>query len=159
LIDLLGLPRDSMLDLVDGISIKPLLAGEIGPRKKPIPFHYQGKAALIDNDLKIVIEKIGSGQYQLFDLKADVTESHDLFAQRPADAARLRTALEVMIESVAKSRTGADYPEGRVTREGPHGRFWYAIPEYEPFLKDWAARPEYKNWVNKKSRKKRKKQK
>ena len=159
LVDLLGLPRDSMLDLVDGISIKPLLAGEIGPRRKHIPFHYQSKAALIDNDLKIVTEKIGSGKYQLFDLRADTTESHDLFAQRPADAARLRTALDEVIESVANSRTGADYAEGRVTREGPHGRFWYAIPEYEPFLKGWAARPEYKNWVNRKSRKKRKKQK
>ena len=152
LVDLLGLPKDSMLDLVDGTSIKPLLSGEIGPRTKPLPFRYQDKAALIDNKLKIVTEKIGSGEYLLFDLKADKTESKDLFAQRPVDAKRLRIALDAMIASVAKSRAGADYPEGRVTREGPHGRFWYAIPEYQPFLKDWAARPEYKNWVNRKSR-------
>jgi arylsulfatase A-like enzyme len=159
LVDLLGLPGDSMLELVDGMSIKPLLAGEIGPRTKPIPFHYQGKAALIDNDLKIVTEKIGGGKYLLFDLKADKTESNDLFAERAVDAKRLRVALEAMTESVAKSRTGADYPEGKVTREGPHGRFWYTIPEYQPFLKDWAARPEYKNWVNRQSRKKKTKQK
>ena len=154
LVDLLELPRNSMLDLVDGMSIKPLLAGEIGPRIKPLPFHYRGKAALIDNDLKIVTEKIGSGKYQLFDLAADKTESKDQFARLPVDAQRLRVALEAMIESVAKSRMGADYPEGKVTREGPHGRFWYAIPEYQPYLKDWAARPEYKNWVNRMSRKK-----
>jgi arylsulfatase A-like enzyme len=159
LVDLLGLPKDSMLELVDGMSIKPLLAGEIGPRTKPIPFHYNGKAALIDNDLKIVTEKIGSGKYLMFDLKADKTESNDLFAERPVDAKRLRAALNAMSESVAKSRAGADYPEGKVTREGPHGRFWYAIPEYQPFLKDWAARPEYKNWVNRQSRKKKTKQK
>ena len=75
------------------------------------------------------------------------------------DAKRLRAALDAMSESVAKSRAGADYPEGKVTREGPHGRFWYTIPEYQPFLKDWAARPEYKNWVNRQSRKKKTKQK
>jgi len=159
LVDLLGLGKDSMLELVDGMSIKPLLTGEIGPRTKPIPFHYQGKAALIDNDLKIVTEKIGSGKYLLFDLKADKTESNDLFAERPVDAKRLRAALDAMSESVAKSRAGADYPEGKVNREGPHGRFWYAIPEYQPFLKDWAARPEYKDWVNRQSRKKKTKQK
>ncbi len=159
LVDLLGLPRDSMLDLIDGISLKPLFAAEIGPRTKPLPFHYRNKAALIDNDLKIVTEKIGSGKYQLFDLKADKTESKDLFAARPADARRLRIALDAMIASVTKSQRGADYPEGKVTREGPHGRFWYAIPEYRPYLKAWAARPEYKNWVNRKSRRKRKKRK
>jgi arylsulfatase A-like enzyme len=154
LVDLLALPEDSMLELVDGMSIKPLLDREIGPRTKPLPFHYQRKAALIDNDLKIVTEKIGSGKYLLFDLKADKTESTDLFAERSDDAKRLQAALELMVASIAKSRTGADYPEGKVTREGPHGRFWYAIPEYQPFLKGWAARPEYKNWVNRKSHKK-----
>jgi arylsulfatase A-like enzyme len=157
LVDILELPKDSVLGLVDGMSIKPLLVGEIGPRTKPLPFHYQGKAALIDNDLKIVTEKIGSGKYQLFDLKVDKTESNDLFTQRPVDAKRLQVALDAMTASIEKSRTGADYPEGKVTREGPHGRFWYAIPEYQPFLKDWAARPEYKNWANRKSRKKKKK--
>ena len=157
LVDILELPKDSVLGLVDGMSIKPLLVGEIGPRTKPLPFHYQGKAALIDNDLKIVTEKIGSGKYQLFDLKVDKTESNDLFTQRPVDAKRLQVALDAMTTSIEKSRTGADYPEGKVTREGPHGRFWYAIPEYQPFLKDWAARPEYKNWANRKSRKKKKK--
>ena len=154
LVDLLALPEDSMLELVDGMSIKPLLDREIGPRTKPLPLHYQRKAALIDNDLKIVTEKIGSGKYLLFDLKADKTESTDLFAERSDDAKRLQAALELMVASIAKSRTGADYPEGKVTREGPHGRFWYAIPEYQPFLKGWAARPEYKNWVNRKSHKK-----
>ncbi|MCH8216110.1 MAG: sulfatase-like hydrolase/transferase [Planctomycetes bacterium] len=157
IVDLLGLPRDSMLDLVDGMSLKPLLAGELGPRTKPLPFHYQGKAALIDNDLKIVTEKIGSGKYLLFDLLTDKTESKDLFVERPADAQRLRAALDAMIASVAQSRAGADYPEGKVTREGPHGRFWYAIPEYQPYLKEWAARPEYKNWVNRKSGNRKKK--
>jgi arylsulfatase A-like enzyme len=164
LVDILELPKNSMLEHVDGMSIKPLLEGEIGPRTKPLPFHYQNRAALIDNDLKIVTEKLGSGKYLLFDLKKDKTESQDLFAARPADAKRLQAKLDAMIESVERSRTGADYPEGKVTREGPHGRFWYTIPEYQPFLNAWAKRPEYKNWANRKSpkqrlRKKKKKQK
>lgn len=150
LVDVVGLPPTSMLDRVDGISIKPLLAGEVGRRPTPIPFHYKGRAALIDNDMKIV--QIGRADYQLFDLKADRVEEHDLFSERPNDAKRLRAALDRMVASVTNSQTGADYPEGKVTREGPHGRFWYAIPEYQPFLKGWAARPEYRDWVNRKKR-------
>ncbi len=154
LVDLLELPEDSTLELVDGMSIKPLLAGEIGPRTKPIPFQFHGQAALIDNNLKVMTEKAGSKKYLLFDLVSDKTESHDLMTERPADAQRLRSALDAMSESIAKSRSGADYPEGRVTREGPHGRFWYAIPEYQPFLNEWGQRPEYKDWVNRKLPKK-----
>ncbi len=156
IVDLLDLPEDSMLDVVDGTSLKTLLAAEIGPRTKPIPFRYGDKAALIDNDLKIVTEKVGSGKYLLFDLKADKTESKDLFAERPDEAKVMQAALETMVATVEKSREGADYPEGKVTREGPHGRFWYAIPEYQPHLKGWASRPEYKNWVNRQSDGKRK---
>lgn len=154
LVDLLQLPSDSMLDLVDGQSIKPLLTAETGPRAKPIPFRYKDGAALIDNDLKIVTQELGSGKYQLFDLKADKTESTDLFAKRPDDAKRLQAALDAAVASIENSRSGGDYAEGKVTREGPHGRFWYAIPEYQPYLKDWASRPEYKNWANRKLRKK-----
>ena len=90
LVDLLGLPSDSMLNRIDGMSIKPLLAAETGPRTKPIPFHYQNGAALIDNDLKIV--QLSGGKPQLFDLKADRTESQDLIDERPGDARHLRGA-------------------------------------------------------------------
>lgn len=148
IVDLLELPGDSMLDVVDGISLVPLFDGEIGRRSKPIPFRYGDKAALIDNDLKIMTEHVGSGEYLLFDLKADKTESQDLFASRPDEAGNMKAALEAMVVSVRDSGQGADYPEGTVTREGPHGRFWYAIPEYQPYLKNWAIRPEYKNWLD-----------
>jgi len=149
LVDVIGLPKDSMLDLVDGVSIKPLLAAEIGPRTKPIPFHYRTKAALIDNDLKIVTEKIGSGKYLLFNVKDDKTESTDLFASKPEDAQRLRRELDAIIKSIEHSQAGADYTEGQVTREGPHGRNWYSLPEYQPFLAEWAQRPEYQRWLKK----------
>lgn len=150
IVDLLELPKKSMLDVVDGMSLQPLFAKEIGPRAKPIPFYYHGKAAIIDNDLKIINENIGKGKYLLFDLKADKTEAKDLFAARPAEAKRMQAALKAMVATVDNSILGVDYPEGKVTREGPHGRFWYAIPEYQPHLKDWVSRPEYKNWANRK---------
>lgn len=150
LVDVIGMPPEVMLDRIDGASIKPLLAREIGRRPKPIPFHYEGRAALVDNNLKLV--KLGKGDYQLFDLKVDKTESRDIARERPDAVKRLRIAIDAMVTSVANSQSGADYLEGKVTREGPHGRFWYAIPEYQPFLRSWGTRPEYQDWVNRKQR-------
>lgn len=150
LVDVIGMPSDTMLDRIDGASIKPLLAREIGQRSKLIPFHYKGSAALIDNNLKLV--KLRKGEYQLFDLAVDKTESHDIAGEQTDAAKRLRIAIDAMVSSVANSQLGADYSEGKVTREGPHSRFWYAIPEYQPFLKGWADRPEYRDWVNRKQR-------
>lgn len=147
LVDILGLPQESMLDPVDGMSIKPLFKDEVTRRTKPIPFRYRSHAALIDNDLKIVSQKIGSGEYLLFNLKEDRTESTDLFKSQPNDAQRLRNELDSVIASITLSQSGHDYVEGRVTREGPHGRNWYAMPEYQPFLEEWSQRPEYRNWL------------
>ncbi len=39
---------------LDGISLLPLMEREIGRRERPIPFRYQGKAAWIDNDMKLL---------------------------------------------------------------------------------------------------------
>ena len=154
LVDVIGLPKDSMLDRVDGMSIKPLLAVKPGPRTKPIPFRYRHKAALIDNDLKLVTENTDSGKYLLFNLKEDKTESMDLFESQPDDANRLRRALDAMVVSVERSQAGDDYAEERVTREGPHGQLWHTMPEYQPFVRDWARRPEYRNWLKRNSSRK-----
>lgn len=149
LVDVVGLPREVMLENIDGMSLKPLMAGEIERRTKPIPFHYNEKAAIIDNSLKIVQEKIGSDKYLLFDLDADKTESTDLYAARPDDAERMKAILDEAVTSIKRSQAGEDYPEGEVTREGPHGRFWTEIPDYQRFLDEWSLRPEYAGQIRK----------
>ncbi|MHC4248368.1 MAG: sulfatase-like hydrolase/transferase, partial [Planctomycetota bacterium] len=143
IVDIVGLPAGSMLDVVDGISLKPLFEREIGPRTKPIPFLYRGQAALVDNDLKIVFAREGRGRYLLYDLGADPKETKDISAERPEVAARLRDALKGFMGSVEKSRTGADYPEGRITPEQPQSMFWWDSPAYKPYLEEWVKRPEY----------------
>jgi arylsulfatase A-like enzyme len=168
LVDIVGLPKDSMLDQVDGMSIKPLLAAEIGPRTKPIPFYYRERAALIDNDWKIIVSKVagkvastkkGDNGYQLYNLTKDKTESTNLFASESKQAKRLQPGVDALIASIKQSQLGKDYPENKVTREGPHGRFWYAIEEYQPHLKAWSKRPEYKGWTDRRNRKKKGQQK
>jgi arylsulfatase A-like enzyme len=143
IVDLVGLPAESMLDVVDGVSLKPLFEREIGPRTRPIPFLYRGQAALVDNDHKMVFTGGGGGRYLLYDLRADPKETKDISAERPEVAARLRGALKGFMESVERSRTGADYPEGRITSAQPQSMFWWDSPAYEPYLEEWTKRPEY----------------
>lgn len=147
IVDLLGLPRDSMLDVIDGVSLKPLFdreEREIGPRARPIPFLYRGQAALVDNDYKMVFTKQGGGRHLLYDLGRDPKETKDISADKPEVARRLREALSRFMESVDKSRTGADYPEGRITSPEPQPMFWWHSPAYEPYLDEWVKRPEYR---------------
>ena len=71
LVDLLDLPRDSMLPVVDGESIAALFDGKPPERSHPIPFTMKG-TALIDGNLKLL--KVGRGKgakWALYDLKAD----------------------------------------------------------------------------------------
>ena len=138
------------------MSIQPLFEKDLGPRPKPIPFHYKGKAALIDNDYKIVVEKIGGDRYKLFDLVKDKKEEKDLSAERPELAKKMKQAVDAMVATVAQSQKGADYPEGKVTKEGPHGQFWYAVEAYKPHLELFGKRPEYKKWVERGKEKKKK---
>lgn len=146
LVDLLNLPGESMLDVVDGTSLTNLFKGEDGRREKPIPFFFRNRAVLIDNRFKIVANNVGEKQYLLFDLENDPAETKDIFLEKPEIAGILQAKLEVFIDSVHNSKRGADYPKGRVAKDGPHGRFWFDTPEYKPYLSEWMQRPEYRRY-------------
>ncbi|MHC4200965.1 MAG: N-acetylgalactosamine 6-sulfate sulfatase, partial [Planctomycetota bacterium] len=96
------------------------------------------------NDYKMVFTKQGGGRYLLYDLARDPKETKDISADKPEVARRLRKALRDFTESVARSKTGADYPEGRITTIERRPMFWWDSPAYEPYLDEWAKRPEYR---------------
>lgn len=132
--DILTLPVNVMIHPVDGSSLKRLFTAELGERDKPIPFRYQGKAALVDNRYKLLSENLSKGQFQLFDLEADPSESRDVFAENPAIAARLKRELPAWSTSVDESFAGKDYPEGRVAPPDPEPIQWADHPDYRRFL-------------------------
>ncbi|MEM0895576.1 MAG: sulfatase-like hydrolase/transferase, partial [Verrucomicrobiota bacterium] len=141
--ELVGLPDDSMLDLVDGASIQPLFKKELGKRKKPIPFRYNRTGALVDNDLKLYVPKDGIGKAEAYDLSVDPAELNDITASQPKVAARLRKLYEAYRDSVDASIEGKDYPEGKVVPSDVEPRFWTDMKEYEPYFDEWKLRPEY----------------
>jgi arylsulfatase A-like enzyme len=85
---------------IDGESLVPLLKGEGSLKRDALFWHYPhysnqgGKpgGAVRRGDLKL-IESYEDGRVELYDLAHDLGERHDLAAERPDDAARLRTRL------------------------------------------------------------------
>jgi len=156
LTDILGLPASVMLAPVDGSSLRPLFSGDVASRAKPLAFHHQRRAAWVDNRYKLIQPKIDEEKFELYDLDTDPTESRDLSATQPEIFARLRTALVAWNAAVAASVAGQDYPERKVSPTEPASRAWSTAPEYQPYLAELGARPEYQSAIAPKGTKKKK---
>jgi arylsulfatase A-like enzyme len=141
--DLLGLPRSTMIEPVDGESLKPLFTRELGPRANPIPFRFEGRGALVDNRYKLVSDNLAHGKFELYDLETDPKESRDISAEQPAVAQRLKQRFLAWNATVEASVAGKDYPEGKVIPADPEPVFWAATPQYQRFLPHWSQRWEY----------------
>ncbi len=146
--DVLGLPADVFVQPLDGVSLKPLFAGETGPRARSIPFRYGAKAALIDGRHKILTNDIAKEQFELYDVEADPAEARELSAEQPEVFARLKAALLEANAGIEASFAGRDYPEGRVVPADPVPAFWYEAAAYQPWLKDWKDDWNYAKYLN-----------
>lgn len=144
LIDLLDLPEDSMLEVVDGESIVPLFSGETPQRTRPIYFGNKG-VAVIDGDFKLVKNGNGKGpQWELFDLSTDAGETTDLSDQQPVRVKELmETAMEITT-SIDASEMGKDYPEGNVLQPQRSAR-WEEMEDYQALFEYFQElKPEWK---------------
>ncbi len=99
-LDLLNLEHpsahDAKLALLDGRSLLPLLQGkadELAPRQGT-GYELHGLRAYFDGDWKAVqtLMPLGSGQWQLFNLRNDPGETQDLARQYPERLAAMREA-------------------------------------------------------------------
>ena len=111
LLDAAGVPQPADKPAPqDGISLMPLLDGNMRERPAPIGFMNGNTTALSDNRYKLVTGKDGK---QLYDLTADPGETRDLSAEQPDVVTRMSKLLDDWTASVHKSRSGADYPATR----------------------------------------------
>jgi arylsulfatase A-like enzyme len=148
-----GLPASSILQPQDGVSLVPLLTKEIGPRKKPLIFSSRGRAAVIDNDWKIIFfgdgpQKSTPPRFALYNLVKDIDESDNLMQKQTNVAKRMAALLGKAKASIASSVEGKDYPEGKVGPQPPR-IFWHTVEAYKPFFEEWRKRPEYGAWLKK----------
>ncbi len=68
---------------------------------------FSGFAALVDNRYKLVAPS--GGPLELYDIVADISEEHDLAAEKPQLVETMKRALHEWQRSVEISYTGADY--------------------------------------------------
>lgn len=142
--DILGLPDSVMIKPIDGISLKPLFAGEIGERTQPLGFRFGSKLALTGPRFKILTENIEKGSFLLYDIIADPNETTDLSTKEPQVFEQMKKDLLAWNDSVSASFAGKDYPEGKVTPPDPKSIPWTEHPGYAPYLAEWQKRWEYK---------------
>ncbi len=150
-VDVLGLSPDVMGSPVDGASITPVLfdpGASNKDRAKPIPFRLGSQAALVDNRYKLVTQNLGGEAFSLYDLSTDPDEAHDVSAEHPEIAARMKESLLRWSGSVDASLAGKDYPEGKVSPPDPEPLQWRDDPRYQPYLEAWNLRWEYNPATN-----------
>lgn len=143
-VDVLGLPESVMIRPVDGVSLKPLFAGEPGPRESPLGFRYHAKRAFVTDRFKLVVDDIKGANYELYDVVADPEETRDLASEQPEMLAELKRQFLAWDAGMDASFAGKDYPEGQVSPPDPESVNWYDVPGYQPYLSQWKERWEYK---------------
>ena len=143
LVRVAGLPASSMLPVVDGIDLTPIFEDEPARRGTPIGFRHTGRAALVDNNYKLVVPDIDEAVFELYNLEEDPSETTDLWVTESAVGGRLREVFEAWNASVDASQTGRDYPSGTDDRSVLEPENWMTAPEYAPYIDEWRNRPEY----------------
>lgn len=126
--DVLKLKVPNQVKPLDGISLVPILDGQMKERPGPIGFWQtgggfpliedgkrkmstdSGSSAWNDNRYKLV--KRGAGKYELYDLTVDLPEKTDIAAQQPEILSRMKVELEQWQQSVLRSCRGEDYKGG-----------------------------------------------
>ncbi len=117
LVDLLRLNIPQQIRPLDGISIVPVIYGQMRQRPQPIGFMHFGEHGMQDgvmawNDNRYKLLKQMPERLQLFDLLADPWEKTDIAAAHPEIVKRMDAELERWRASVFRSNDGADYPGG-----------------------------------------------
>ncbi|MBA61759.1 MAG: N-acetylgalactosamine 6-sulfate sulfatase [Planctomycetaceae bacterium] len=148
LIDLAGLTKNSINKVTDGISLANVINTNQSRRPSPIGFRHTGRAAWLDNNYKLITLKLGSGEYQLYDLMIDPREQKDVLADQPDIANRMIKSFEAWNASVEESIAGADYRSGKVNPfPRPQQTNLMTLPEYQKHFKRWVKRPEFKPYI------------
>ena len=92
----------------DGVSLLPLIRGEMTERPAPIAFEFKLQLSLIDNRFKLYSSNSGD-TFELYDLIADQHEKIDLANKHPEVLAAMKQQLSQWRASCEKSEQGADY--------------------------------------------------
>ncbi|MBE3097302.1 MAG: sulfatase-like hydrolase/transferase [Planctomycetes bacterium] len=113
-VDLLKMTVPDQVLPLDGISLVPLLDGQMKERPGPIGFWARGGGlAWSDNRYKLIQatpnDPTTSNKWELYDLTVDPSEQTDLAAKHPEIVSRMKAEFETWRASVERSLRGDDY--------------------------------------------------
>ncbi len=91
----------------DGVSLLPLIDGQMAERPRPIAFESAGCVSLMDNRYKII--RVAGGGYELYDIVEDPSEQHNIADEHPDIVATMQAALDAWRDSCKNSLKGEDY--------------------------------------------------
>jgi arylsulfatase A-like enzyme len=131
----------------DGINLWPLIRREAKQRSRPIYFRQGGRAALIDNDWKLLTTDLSKDRFELYNVTNDVAEQDNLIESDRETYQRLRVEFDQWNRSVDASHAGKDYPEGKVSANEPEPRYWSDVKGYQQYLDQWRRRWQYGSWL------------
>jgi arylsulfatase A-like enzyme len=107
-LDILGFKIKGQPEPVDGVSLLPLINGQMKKRPRPIGFQSANQLSLTDNRYKIYSSDKGK-TFMLFDLLEDPGETKDLAAQKPQILQKMKKMLIIWHKSCQNSLAGKDY--------------------------------------------------
>lgn len=148
--EIVGLPDSAMLKPQDGLSLLPLINGKDNVRReKPLVFRHDGRGVVNDGRYKLITQK---GTFELYDLKEDPAETTNLIETEGDVADWMKKEWAKTNQSIEDSVAGKDYPSGEVDPDQPERRFWNEDPAYAPYLEEFMKRPEYGDWIRRRTK-------
>ena len=102
-VELTGAPyparvRDEAIPPMEGQSLLPLLTGEALARDRPLFWQWSRGKAVLDAHWTLVAwddpDIAGDGQYELYDMRTDKTELHNIADRHPEIVERLKTLFD-----------------------------------------------------------------
>ena len=106
ILEVLDISPDRQPKPIDGVDLMPLVKGKVKERSSPIGFEFEDKLAWTDDRYKLVREK---GEFELFDLLKDPSESEDLSEEKPKVFSKMKTELKKWRSSCEDSRKKISY--------------------------------------------------
>ncbi len=119
IVDILKIKVPHQIQPLDGISLLPLIDRQMQKRPTPIGFWHHGEKTLEDgpvawNDNQYKLHKRAPGEFELYDIVADISEKNNLATTLPKVVQRMKEEMEAWQKSVRLSNQGQDYPEKKV---------------------------------------------
>jgi arylsulfatase A-like enzyme len=91
---------------IEGHSLTPVFRGGRVNRERPLFWAYGGNWAIRDGDWKLTHDRRQPERIELFNMRDDPVEQHDLAATEPERVARMRTAWQAWAHRVGAQEAG-----------------------------------------------------